>query len=69
MGLEQEVVRYNQFRRTVLGLDKDAKELEKINIQIYTKYLLKEGSIIEKRGLLSSLKSKLQLKNKQIVFE
>ena len=35
----------------------------------YAKYLLKEGSVIEKRELLSCMKSKLVIKEKQIALE
>ena len=67
---EQEVKRYQKFRRSVLGADKNTKvELQEINVKTYAKYLLKEGSIIEKRELLSNIKSCLKLKNKQIVLE
>ena len=66
---EQEVQRYNIFRRMVLGKGKDSKSEEALDIKIYTRYLLKEGSIVEKRELLANIKSRLKLKNKQIVLE
>ena|SRR3989344_3500373 len=62
---EQEVVRYNKFRRNVLGAQ-EKSEAEDIDIKTYAKYLLKEGSVIEKRELLSSFRSKLILKNKMV---
>ncbi|TSC83230.1 MAG: Recombinase [Parcubacteria group bacterium Gr01-1014_19] len=62
---EQEVVRYNKFRRNVLGAQ-GKSEAEDINLKTYAKYLLREGSVIEKRELLSSFKSKLILKDKRI---
>ena len=65
--LEDEVGRYHKFQRSVLGVKKDIKpELKEIDVRTYAKYLLKEGGITEKRELLSSLKSKLILKNKQL---
>jgi len=69
MKFEQEVVRYNISRRMVLGKGKDSKPEEDLDIKIYTRYLLKEGSIIEKRELLANVKSQLKLKNKQIILE
>lgn len=66
---EQEVERYNRFRKMVLGKSRDSKPEENLDIKTYTKYLLKEGSIIEKRELLSNLRSYLKLKNKQIILE
>jgi hypothetical protein len=54
----------------VLGIGKDEKlPEEKIDIKTYAKYLLKEGTIIEKRELLGCLKSKLVIKNKVVYLE
>lgn len=68
-GIEKEVERYNKFRSSVLGIKKQAEAKDKINAKIYAKYLLKEGSIVEKRELLSRLKTKLVLKDKMIYLE
>ena len=57
----------------MFGIDKIEEEIQKetddIDFKTYAKYLLKEGSITEKRELLTNLKSWLKLKNKQIVIE
>lgn len=67
---EQEVERYRKFRKGVLNISRDAiTELQEIDIKSYAKYILREGSIIEKRELLANVKSRLKLKNKQIVLE
>lgn len=67
---EKEVERYNKFRRIVLGIGKDEKlPEEKIDIKTYAKYLLKEGTIVEKRELLGCLKNKLVIKNKAVCLE
>jgi len=67
--IEKEVERYDRFRCKVLGVKERDETKKKINTKIYAKYLLKEGSIIEKRELLSNLKSKLVLKNKIVYLE
>jgi len=67
--IEKEVERYNRFRYKVLGIEEKDEKKKKISTKIYAKYLLKEGSMIEKRELLSNLKSKLVLKNKMIYLE
>jgi len=67
--IEKEVERYNKFRYKVLGIKEKGETKKKIKAKTYAKYLLKEGSIIEKRELLSNLKSKLVLKNKVIYLE
>jgi hypothetical protein len=65
--LEQEISRFNKFRIGVLGHKKEINTTE-IDIRNYAKYLLKEGTITEKRELLSFLKSKLLLKDKKILL-
>jgi hypothetical protein len=65
---EQEVARYNKFRKNVLGTQ-EKSEAENIDLKTYAKYLLKEGSVVEKRELLSSLKTRLIIRNKQIVLQ
>jgi DNA invertase Pin-like site-specific DNA recombinase len=68
--IEKEVERYYKFRHAVLGISKNEKAKQKeIDTRNYAKYILKEGSIFEKRELLSCLKSKLILKNKKIYLE
>jgi len=39
---------------------------QEFNIRAYARYVLKEGSIVEKRELFSCLKSKLVMKNKEL---
>lgn len=67
--LEDELKRFSKFQRIILGSDEDVapNKQETINIREYAKYLLREGSITEKRFLLGNLKSKLVYQNK-IVF-
>lgn len=70
MKFEQEVERYRKFRKGVLNISRDAAtELPEIDIKTYAKYILKEGSMIEKRELLANMKSRLKLTNKKIVLE
>ena len=66
--IEQEISRFNKFRIGVLG-QKNKIHTTEIDIRNYAKYLLREGTIYEKRELLSFLKSKLLLKDKKIVLE
>lgn len=68
--LEEEVERYNKFQKSVLGFDNKNTALPKeIDIRTYAKYLLREGSIVEKRELLGCLKSRLVIKNKVVCLE
>jgi len=65
--LKEEMDRYNKFRRAMLGKTAEALEEQKeVDIRNYAKYILKEGTSIEKRELLSNLQSKLVIKDKQV---
>jgi DNA invertase Pin-like site-specific DNA recombinase len=66
--IEQEIARFNKFRIGVLGHKKESRNSE-VDIKNYAKYLLAEGTIYEKRELLSYLKSQLTLKDKKIILE
>lgn len=69
---EEEVKRYNNFQRTVLhmnGKEKEVPKSQQFDIRTYAKYILKEGTITEKRELLASLKSRLVFCNKKVTLE
>jgi len=70
---EEEVDRYKKFKRMMFGIDKIEaainQEVEDIDFKTYAKYILKEGSIFEKRELLTNMKSWMKLKNRQLVIE
>jgi len=53
----------------VLGIKKEKQNVTEIDIRNYAKYILQEGTIIEKRELLSYLKSKLVLENRKLRLE
>ncbi|KKQ83644.1 MAG: hypothetical protein UT07_C0001G0006 [Parcubacteria group bacterium GW2011_GWB1_38_8] len=63
--IQDEISRFNKFRTGVLGHKKDNDSIE-IDTRSYAKYLLREGSLMEKRELMSCLKSKLILVEKKI---
>ena len=63
--IRDEISRYNKFRVGVLGM-KTKERSSDVDLRDYAKYLLKEGTIAEKRELLSCLKSKLVLKERVV---
>lgn len=66
---KEEVERYYKFSKGVLGIaNKDFEKQREVDIRNYAKYLLKEGSVLEKRELLSNLQSKLVLENRRIIL-
>lgn len=69
---QEEVERFNKFQRMVLEMNGEESKIDKMrefDIQMYAKYVLKEGSITEKREMLAGLTSKLIMENKQIRLE
>ncbi len=65
--IEQKLESYNKFRNLVLGQsEQDQLKQKNLDLKNYTKYILTNGSLLEKRELMACLKSKLVLKDKQI---
>jgi DNA invertase Pin-like site-specific DNA recombinase len=62
--LEDEIARFNIFQRSVLGSTGKIKKRADTDIRNYAKYILKEGSISEKRELLGNLRSRIIYKDK-----
>jgi site-specific DNA recombinase len=68
--IEKEIERMGHFRNNVLGISEEEKSMQKKpDIRTYVKYLLKDGTLQEKRELMQSFKSKLILINKRVVLE
>ncbi len=67
LKVEQEMARLNRFK-AILG-EKEKNKNINVNARDYAKYLLKEGTLIEKRELLYFLKSKLILKDRKILLQ
>lgn len=65
--IEQEISRFNKFRVGVLG-QKNKLHVTEVDVRNYAKYLLREGTIYEKRELLVFLTSKLLLKDRKIIL-
>jgi site-specific DNA recombinase len=62
--LEVEIERHKKFHSGIMGKPSAEYHVKDADIRNYAKYLLYEGSMFEKRDLLSCLKSKLSLENK-----
>lgn len=66
--LEDEIARFNIFQRSVLGSTDKIKNTEDTDIRNYAKYILKEGSVSEKRELLGNLRSRIVYKDKTLTL-
>lgn len=63
--IKAEVVRYKKFHATLLG-EKVDTAVSDIDTKEYVKFLLKEGSLKEKREIVSCFESRISLKNGKI---
>jgi site-specific DNA recombinase len=67
--LEDEIRRFNKLQKIVNSqTGKALVEENDVNIRQYAKYLLKEGSVSDKRELLGNLRSRLSYKDKKITL-
>jgi len=66
--LEDEIARFNIFQRSVLGAKEKIKTDPDTDIRNYAKYILKEGSTVEKRELLANLRSRILYKDKNLTL-
>lgn len=65
--IKHEVERFKKFQQYVVGT-KEKIVIGEVDVRTYMKYLLKEGSNAERRELLSHLKTRLALANKEVKF-
>lgn len=66
--LEDEIARFNIFQRSVLGTKDKATARNDMDIRNYAKYILKEGTVNEKRELLANLRSRIVYKDKTLTL-
>ena len=66
--IEKEISRFNKFQTNVLGQKKEKTDAD-VDIRNYAKYLLREGSLTEKREMIELFKSQLILKDKKITLQ
>ncbi|MEO6536205.1 MAG: recombinase family protein [Candidatus Paceibacterota bacterium] len=64
--LEAEIERHKKFHSGIMGKAEEIYYAKEADIRNYAKYLLTEGSMFEKRDLLTCLKSKIVLNNKRV---
>ena len=73
LGIKEKVThefkRYNHFRMNVLGEKKESNGVAEVDVRNYAKHILREGSVIEKRELLTHLRSKLVVEDRKLRLE
>ena len=61
-----EIERHRKFQSGILGIKEKSIKVADVDIRNYAKYILRDGTMFEKRELLACLKSKVTLANKQV---
>ncbi len=64
--IKTEIERHKKFQSGLLGIKGNVVRVGEIDIRNYAKYILREGTLEEKREMLSCLKSKIVMNNKKI---
>jgi len=67
--IKEELERYNKFRVGVMGVSKEKAGIKDTDIRNYMRYVLKEGSITEKRELLSGIQEDIILSKKKLYLQ
>ncbi len=68
--LEEEVARYALFQSGVLGIDlNQSKKHKDISIKTFAKHMLRHGTMLQKREILSCIKSRILLRDKKLGLE
>jgi DNA invertase Pin-like site-specific DNA recombinase len=65
-NLETEIERHKKFHSNIMGKPEEEYSVKDIDVRNYAKYLLKEGSLMERRELLLNLRSRIFIKNKEV---
>lgn len=64
--IKTEIERHKKFQSGLLGIKEKTTEVGEIDMRNYAKYLLREGTLWEKRELLACLRSKIVMNNRQV---
>jgi DNA invertase Pin-like site-specific DNA recombinase len=68
--LQEEVARYVLFQTGVLGVDlNQSKKHKDVSIKTFAKHMLRHGTMLQKREVLSCIKSRILLKDKKLSVE
>lgn len=67
--LREEIARHKKFQVGLLGTKEKTIKVSDVDTRNYAKYILRDGMLVEKRELLGCLKSKIKLKNREILID
>ncbi len=64
--IKAEIERHKKFQSGLLGIKGQSVKVGDVDVRNYAKYVLRDGSIFEKRELLTCLRSKITMAKKKI---
>jgi DNA invertase Pin-like site-specific DNA recombinase len=64
--IRSEIARHRKFQSGILGVKAQAVQVVDIDIRNYAKYILRDGTIAEKRELLACLRSRITVARKEV---
>lgn len=67
--IKAEIQSHNEFQESVLGEKSSKVKVKEVDIRNYAKHILRKRPLYEKRELLSNLRSKLLLNNKELQLQ
>lgn len=67
--IKSEIERNRRFNIGILGRKDKAIKVSDVDIRNYAKYVLRDGTLVEKREMLECLRSKILMNNKQIKIQ
>jgi hypothetical protein len=65
--IKDEILRFKKFQKSLLNQSIDIR-LEDIDVKNYVKFVLKDGSVEEKRDILENITGKIVFNNKKITL-
>lgn len=64
--IKAEIERHKKFQSGLLGIKGQSVKVGDVDVRNYAKYILRDGTILEKRELLTCLRSKITMAKKEI---
>jgi hypothetical protein len=64
--IKAEIERHKKFASGLLGIKEKAVKVGDVDVRNYAKYILRDGTMFEKRELLTCLRSKITMAEKEI---
>lgn len=64
--IKAEIERHKKFQSGLLGIKGQSVKVDDVDVRNYAKHILRDGTILEKRELLTCLRSKITMVKREI---